>query len=118
MLTTLHKAVTVVFLLVCMGAWLFYSGYFNQQTQCHINGLSINEQLIGMSRNQLIKLMGQPTQSAINIKGFDEYSYTFNQKTFAVVIHYKLQQNTSFISSVKCIKAKLKLATSKYVIWH
>lgn len=115
MLTTIHKVIIVVFLLICICTYLFYSGYVDQQTQCHINGLSINEQL---SRNQLINLMGQPTQSAINIKGFDEYSYTFNQKTFAVVIHYKLQQNTSYISSVKCIKTKPKLAISKYVIWH
>ncbi|WP_227428810.1 hypothetical protein [Psychrobacter sp. I-STPA6b] len=94
------------------------SGCFNKQVQCQINGLPINEQLIGKERAFIIEKLGQPVNSDLGVKNFEEYTFMVNNKEFAVVLHYYPKSDNHYVSQQKCIKASPLLELFNHVLWH
>ncbi len=109
---------TLSFIIICSIVFLFHSGFFNKEITCELNELPINSSIIGMTRSDIIKKLGKPTKSAILIKGFDEYNYKFQKKSYTIVLHYTKVESSYYLSSFKCIKSQARLELSNYVIWH
>ena len=89
-----------------------------KETSCQVNGLAIDKSIIGIDREHIISKIGQPRSSAVEVKGFDEWTFSAGRKRYAVVLRYKLKNNTYYVSDQKCVKVKAGLEVSNYVIWH
>ena len=107
---------TKLFFMGLMG--LSLAGCFEKQVACQINGVSINEQLIGKQRAFILKKLGQPVHSDLGIKGFDEYTFMVNNKSYAVILHYTQKSATYSVSQQKCIKTNPKLEIANHILWH
>lgn len=90
----------------------------NKKINCQINGVAINQDLIGVNRVMIIAKFGQPEYSALDIKGFEEYSFAQNNKAFAVILRYEYKDDVFYVSNYQCLKAKAKLELFNRVIWH
>lgn len=94
-------------------------GCFEKEIRCDINGLTIDNSIVGLTREQVIAKLGQPRMSDLNIKGFDDYRYSMDNKTFAVILHYEKRENQYYVSvNPKCTKADATLEISNHVVWH
>ena len=102
--------------MVLMG--LSLAGCFEKQVACQMNGVPINESLIGQQRQFILKKLGQPVHSDLGIKGFDEYTFMVNNKSYAVILHYTQKSATYSVSQQKCIKTNPKLEIAKHILWH
>ena len=67
---------------------LFFTGCFNKEVTCETNDIDLNSRLIGLDRNEVIKILGEPSHSDLGIKLFDEYSYSFAHKHYSVIVKY------------------------------
>lgn len=90
----------------------------NKEVSCEINGLKIDKSLIGMERNKVFTYLGNPKNSAIEIKGFDEFVFKIDKKEFTIVVHYKNSGENYYVSSHKCIRSHPSLEIHNYILWH
>ena len=110
------KLFSKFFSIALMGISL--SGCFEKQVACQINGVTINEQLIGKERAFIIEKLGQPVNSDLGVKNFEEYTFMVNNKEFAVILYYNPKSKKYSVSQQKCIKTNPKLEIANHVIWH
>ncbi|TSB21671.1 hypothetical protein FOR85_12285 [Psychrobacter sp. YGAH215] len=89
-----------------------------QKPNCKLKGVVINEDIVGTTRNDILHKLGQPTNSDIEIKGFDEFAFTERNKEYAIVLRYEMKDSVYYVSSQKCIKVNPSLELFGYVIWH
>lgn len=90
----------------------------NKEVACQMNGLAIDDNLIGVDRNYILTKLGQPEYSAIAIKGFDEFTFSVANKSYAIILRYELKNSDYYASSQKCLKTRARLEISNRVIWH
>ncbi|OBX85159.1 hypothetical protein [Moraxella nonliquefaciens] len=108
-----HKVAILVFTIVLLG-WISTVYYYEKMQDYHfknsveINGVMIDESILGTSRTDVIKKLGEPKLSALAIKGFDDYQYVINNDDYGLVIHYEKLNEDYFVSGVKFIKDNLK----------
>lgn len=89
-----------------------------KEVSCQINGVAIDKSIIGVDRDTVLSKIGQPKNSAIATKGFDEFTFSAERKRYAVVLRYQLKNDKYYVLDQKCIKAKGRLELSNSVIWH
>lgn len=89
-----------------------------KESNCEINGIVIDESIIGTNRSDILLKFGQPESSALEVKGFEEFTFAGNNKKHAVILRYKIEDNTYYVSSQKCITVKPRFELFNYVIWH
>ena len=89
-----------------------------KRTSCEINGIVIDESIIGSTRSNILLKFGQPEFSDLGVKGFESFTFAGNNKKYAVILRYKIEDNTYYVSSQKCITVKPRFELFNYVIWH
>lgn len=94
---------------------LFLTGCFDKEVTCEIN---LNSRLIDLDRNEVIKILGEPSHSDLRIKLFDEYSYNFADKHYSVIVKYDSKNHNYYVTHMKCIKSKPRFEILNHVIWH
>ena len=97
---------------------LFLTGCFDKEVTCEINDINLNSRLIDLDRNEVIKILGEPSHSDLGIKLFDEYSYNFANKHYSVIVKYDSKNRNYYVTHMKCIKSKPKFEIFNHVIWH
>ena len=115
MLSNLSK-ILVIFLII--STTFILSGCFDKDVSCNISGLNINDDVIGLQRENIIAKLGIPTKSDLSIKNFDEYVYIFDSKAHGLVIKYRKDKGNYYVSSYRCIKVNPRIEISNHVIWH
>lgn len=93
-------------------------GCFERKIVCSMNGLAIDEEIVGTPREVILDKLGTPRHSDLGIKYFDDYSYSLDGKNFAVLIKYKESAGKYQVSSSQCLKSQPKLILFNRVIWH
>lgn len=97
---------------------LFFTGCFNKEVTCETNDIDLNSRLIGLDRNEVIKILGEPSHSDSGIKLFDEYSYSFAHKHYSVIVQYDSKNHNYYVTHMKCIKSKPRFEILNHIIWH
>ncbi|WP_230655690.1 hypothetical protein [Psychrobacter sp. I-STPA10] len=115
---SLQKRLNFIAILCIAFIAISLSGCFEKQVSCQINGVPINEQLIGKPRAFILKKLGQPVHSDLGIKHFEEYTFMANHKSYAVILHYTQKSATYYISGQKCIKTNPKIEIANHILWH
>lgn len=111
----MYKKLTVFFTISII---VTLSGCFDRDIQCNINNLEINSDLLDLPREDIIAKLGFATKSDLGIKNFDEYAYLFDGKAYSMVIRYRKNNESYYVSSYRCIKLKPRIEVSNRVIWH
>lgn len=102
-----------MFSIVLLG-WISTVCYYQKmqgsdlKNRIEINGVVLDESILGASRDDIIKKLGEPKLSALMIKGFEDYQYVINDDDYGLVLHYRKVNENYFVSGVKFIKADLK----------
>lgn len=73
------------------------------------------DSIYNSKRDDVIKNLGEPNQSAFEIKGFDEYHYYFNDRKYALIIVYDINEK---VYHIKCMPSNRKIEIFNHILWH
>lgn len=119
------KKNTIFLLLICVFIITIYSmidnGYFSKNIEkLEINNIDIKSMANNkVSRDFVVKNIGNPIYSDIDIKLFDVYKYKIGNKTYHLKIQYqKSEDGIMFVSEAEMYKHNPKFSIFDFVLWH
>lgn len=85
-------------------------------SSCSINNVDILNNLKGKTELEVMSILGKPSAQDMGVKFFQEYTYSFDNKLFYVVIRYD-EQSKKVVHTV-CKRGNETFAIGQYVIVH